>query len=159
MQIQRHPLPLRYGRLIEFIMSQVILPEMTDGNAHSLVDAFSYWLGCGSLAKDITGSDGKQCALGQCITKNDIEGFCKSAIGTVFGAADLAISNLEYDTGIYVGGEATLVETTSDSKVDYIEEGSYDGYIEVNDEKGSQGRTNVTGDWTGERVSKQKVSQ
>ena len=159
LQIRRHPLPLRYGRLIEFLLSEVLLPEMTDGNAKTLAGAFAYWLGCDDLAKSVTGSDKKVCALGQCIKHKDISGFCKTAISTVFGAADLAIGELEYDTGIFVGGRALLVETTSDGRVDYIEDGTYDGYIEVNEKGMSQGRSNISGKWSAERVSSRNVNK
>ena len=157
--VRRHPMPLRYGKLIQYILKQVVIPELTDGNANSLSDAFAYWLGCDSLGTSITGSDGEVCALDQCIEDDDISGFCKTAVSTLFGAADLAIGELKFDTGIYIGGEAELVETSSDGRVDYIEDGTWEGYVEVTDKGNTQGRSNISGVWSAERLSSRSVSQ
>ncbi|MFB6262204.1 MAG: hypothetical protein ABEL76_01075, partial [Bradymonadaceae bacterium] len=158
LQIDKHPLPLKYGKFVEYVLNQIILPELTNGNAHSLSGAFSYWVGCGSLASSVTGSDGKVCApqpVKQCLTDNDVKNFCKSAISTLFGAADLVIGELEYETGIEVGGEATLVETTSDGRVDYLEDGTYSGHVDVQGKgkKTSGGQSNISATWKGQRMS------
>lgn len=155
LRIERHDIPLNYGRLVKFVLNQVVIPELTGGEANSLSGAFSHWIGCESLADDITGSDDSVGALGVEVTASEISGFCESAVGSVFGLAELAISNLEYETGIRVGGDATLVETTSDGVVDYLEEGGYSGYIEVNDSESSSSsqRSNLSATWSGERVS------
>ena len=57
LQIDQHPLTLRYGRMIIYLLNDVILPELTDGNAHSMSEAFAYWIGCDNLAESLTGSD------------------------------------------------------------------------------------------------------
>ena len=114
LQIDQHPITLRYGRLIIYILNEVILPQLTGGNAHSMSEAFAHWLGCDRIALSITGSDREVCALGACVYADDIEGFCESATGTLFGFADVLIKGLEFDVGLRVGGEAKLVETDSD---------------------------------------------
>ncbi|MFW6053182.1 MAG: hypothetical protein ACOC9J_00040 [Persicimonas sp.] len=149
MVIQRHPISLRYGRLIMYILNEVILPEMTDGNAHSLSEAFTYWV-CDGMGSAITGSDGEICAAGYCVTDDDISGVCENAGSTVFGFADLLVSNLEYDVGLTVGGEADLVETTSDGFVDFLENGIYDGVMQNSDIGQTQGSP-VEATWSGER--------
>jgi len=159
LQIRRHPMPLRYGRLIQYVLKQVVIPELTDGNANTLADAFAHWLGCDSLGRSVTGSDGEVCAFNNCIQAEDIAGFCETAVGTIFSAADLAIGELAFDTGVYVGGEATFVETSSDGRVDYIEDGSWDGYIEVTEQGTTQGRSRISGEWSAERVSSRSTSQ
>lgn len=153
LEINRHPLPLKYGRLIQFVLNDLVIPELTDGNANSLAEAFGYWLGCGKLARGITGSDGEIGALGVEVKASQIEGFCNTAVATLFGAADLLLGELEYDTGITVGGEALLIESNSDGRVDYIEDGIWEGYIEVSGGGGmSGGRSNVGGTWEGKRL-------
>lgn len=129
LQIDQHPLTLRYGRLIIYILNEIIIPELTDGNASSLSEAFGYWIGCGSIAEGITGSDREACALGACVYADDIENFCNSAISTVFGFADAYVRTLEFDIGITVGGEATMIEEDSDGFVDRIENGTYEGFM------------------------------
>jgi hypothetical protein len=132
LQIDSHPISLRYGRLIMYMLNDVILPELTDGNAHSLSEAFSYWV-CDGLGTNITGSDGEICAAGYCVQDDDISGICESASSTVFSFADLLVSNLEYDIGMRIGGEGLLVETTSDGFVDFIEQGVYEGTMQNSD--------------------------
>ncbi len=157
LRIGQHPLPLRYGRLVKYVFNQVILPELTNGNASSLTGAFSHWLGCEDLARSITGGQSKVCALGNnaCLEASRIEQFCSSSIGSLFGAANLVIGGLEYDTDIYVGGEADLVEVTSDGRIDYMENGIYRGYLSVSGEPDQiiKGRSNIRATWRGERVS------
>src|SRR5699024_2775888 len=36
LQIDRHPINLRYGRLIIYVLNEVILPRITNDNAHSM---------------------------------------------------------------------------------------------------------------------------
>lgn len=136
LQIDNHTVSLRYGRLIIYVLNDVILPELTDGNAHSLSEAFAYWIGCDSLATGITGSDGELCALGACVTDDQIEGFCTSAVSTLFSFADLLIRSLEFDLGLNLGGEGKLIELTSDGRVDEIREGTFSGFMQSSE--GSQ---------------------
>jgi hypothetical protein len=130
LQIDTHTMSLRYGRLIIYVLNEVIIPQLTDDNAHSLSEAFAYWIGCDSLATSITGSDGEICALGACVYDDQIENFCSSAVSTLFGFADLLVRGLEFDIGLQLGGEATLIEIDSDGRVDRIEDGVFDGFLE-----------------------------
>lgn len=133
LQIDTHTVSLRYGRLIIYILNEVILPEITDGNAHSLSEAFAYWIGCDSLASSITGSDGEICALGACIQDTQIESFCQGAVSTIFGFADLIVRSLEFDLGLHLGGQGRLIELDSDGFVDKIEDGEFTGYMQSSD--------------------------
>lgn len=135
LQVDTHTLSLRYGRLIIYILNDILLPELTDGNANSLTEAFAYWIGCDSLADSLTGSSGEICALGACVTDSQIESFCSNAISTIFGFANLALEALEFDIGLRLGGEGTLIELDSDGFVDRIEEGEFTGFIQ-NSENG-----------------------
>lgn len=150
LQIDQHPQTLRYGRLIIYILNEIILPEVTNGNAHSLSEAFAYWIGCASLADSITGSDGEIGALGATITDDQIESFCSNSVSTVFGFADLIVNNLEFDLGMRIGGEATMIETTSDGFVDLMEDGVYEGYMQSSDSNGQGSPINAT--WSAERI-------
>ncbi len=128
LKIDSHPVSLRYGRLIIYILNNVMIPALTDNNANSLSEAFTYWIGCDSIAHTITGGD-ELCKFGGCVSASDIEGFCESATGAIFGIADVAIRGLEFDIGLRVGGEGVLFETDSDGRIDVIEEGLYRGSI------------------------------
>lgn len=150
LQIDTHTMSLRYGRLIIYVLNDIILPELTNGNAHSLSEAFAYWIGCDSLAMSITGSDGEICALGACIEADQIENFCSSAVSTLFGFADLLVRGLEFDIGLRLGGEGKLIEVDSDGRVDLIEDGVYEGFLESSE----NGRTSpFSATWEAERRS------
>lgn len=137
LQIDQHPLTLRYGRLIIYILNDIIIPELTNNNATSLSEAFAYWIGCDDLAVSLTGSDREVCALGACVYADDVAGFCSSAITTVFGFADALVRSLEFDIGLRVGGDAKLIEEDSDGFVDRIVDGTYEGFMTTAD--GGQG--------------------
>jgi hypothetical protein len=133
LQIDTHTLSLRYGRLILLILNEYILPQLTDGNANTLTDAFAYWIGCPTLALNITGSDGEICALGACLTNTQIENFCSSAVSTIFSFANIALQSLEFDIGLNLGGQGKLVEIDSDGFADLIEDGTFTGFIQNTD--------------------------
>lgn len=144
LQVDQHPITLRYGRLLIFVLNEVILPGVTNNQAHSLSEAFAYWINCPGIATGITGSDGEICALGACIYATDIEGFCSSTVSSVFGFADALIRNLEFDIGLTVGGQAKLIEEDSDGFVDKIEQGKFDGFVTRQDANGNANGQNLT---------------
>ncbi len=131
LQIYPHTVNLHYGRLIVYLLNEFILPALTDGQAHSLVDAILYWVGCDDLAYGITGSDGEICAVGVCIEADDIESVCNSAVRTVFGLGERLLENLEVESVLEMSGSARLVEMDGDQRVDEIVEGHYDGTINI----------------------------
>ena len=162
LQIDTHPITLRYGRLIIYVLEKVIIPQLTNGNATSLSEAFAYWIGCDSLATRITGSDGEICALGACVRDDQIAGFCTSTVTTLFGFADAAITNLEFDIGLTVGGEGKLIEIDSDGFVDKIEEGIYSGTLSVGSTQNgnpSGGGATVSATFEGTKVDFQTNNQ
>ncbi|MBA2661794.1 MAG: hypothetical protein H0U74_05830 [Bradymonadaceae bacterium] len=148
LQIDRHSVSLRYGNLIIYILNQVILPGLTDGNAHSMSEAFAYWIGCDRLANSII-PNGEVCALSVCIRASQIEGFCSTAVSTLFGFADLLVRGLEFDMGLHLGGSGKLIETTSDGFVDLIENGLFEGIIQNAD---GQSSSPFAATWQGERI-------
>ncbi len=150
LQIDTHPLSLRYGRLIIYVLNQVIIPQITNGNAHSLSEAFTYWV-CDGLVGAIANGSGQVCAPDPFNACFDAMGYCQSAVSTVFGFADMLVSNLEYDVGLRVGGQAKLVETTSDGFVDEITDGVFNGVMQ-NADLGQQQGSQVSADWTGTRI-------
>ena len=134
LQVDTHTVSLRYGRLIIYVLEEIVIPELTDGNATSLSDAFAYWIGCDSLAMSVTGSDMEVCAFDACVTADQIEGFCTGAVSTIFGFADLVVRSLEFDIGLHLGGEGKLIETDSDGLVDEIVDGTFTGFLQSTDQ-------------------------
>ena len=149
LEINEHPITLRYGRLIIYVLNEVILPAMTNGQARSLSEAFAYWINCPGIATGITGSDGQLCALGACIYATDIQRFCASTVSTVFGFADAIVRNLEFDIGLKVVGKGKLIEEDSDGLVDKIEDGTFTGFVTRQDSAGGQQLTSpVSATWS-----------
>ena len=133
LQIDQHTVSLRYGRLIQYLLNDVMLPAVTDGNANSMSEAFAYWFGCDSIVGSIISGD-EVCAANYCLEAETLEDFCETAVSTVFGFADILIGTLEYDMGLQLGGEGRLIEESSDGLVDYIEDGVYEGFIQDSDD-------------------------
>lgn len=151
LHIDQHTVSLRYGRLIMYALNDVILPTVTDDNANSMSEAFSYWFGCDSLVDSLI-PDGEVCAAGYCLAASTVEDACETAVSAVFGFADLLIDNLEFDMGLRLGGEGRLIEETSDGLVDRINEGIFSGYIEDSSD-GTPTTSSFDAIWEGERVS------
>lgn len=149
LQIDRHPISLNYGRLIMYVLNEVILPQVTGGSAHSMGEAMDQWI-CGGLGRAVTGSDGEICVdlavWRGCLYDHQISGFCSSVIGTVFGLADLLVSNLELDIRFSVAGEGTVLETNSDGLVDVIRNGTFEGFIQ-NTNPGQGSASPITATW------------
>ena len=132
LQINRHPVSLRYGRLIIYVLNDVILPRLTDGNATSMSEAFAYWIGCDDLANSII-PNGEVCAADYCLQATTVANFCDSAVSTIFSFADMMVRGLEFDMGLQLGGSGRLIEEDSDGLVDRIEEGLFDGFVQASD--------------------------
>ncbi len=128
LQIDQHTVSLRYGRLIMYVINDVILPAVTNGNANSMSEAFAYWLGCGNLVDSLMPS-GELCAFDYCLQAQTVENFCDAAVSTLFGFADILINSLEFDMGLSLGGSGRLVEETSDGIVDRITNGHFMGVV------------------------------
>lgn len=143
LQIDQHAVSLRYGRLIIYVINDVILPAVTNGNANSMSEAFAYWLGCDSLANAII-PNGQICAAGYCLQASTIENFCSTAVSTIFGFADILINSLAFDMGLSLGGTGRLVEETSDGVVDRIAPGQFSGVIQRD---GGQSSSPFTSHW------------
>lgn len=147
LRISEHPLSIRYGRLISYILEEVLLPALTNGRAHKMSKAFSLWI-CEPLAEGVTGDNDKICALNHCIEQKKIDNTCSSAASTVFGFADTLVNQLKLKLNLSVAGRGKLLETNSDRKVDKIVDGKFQGTLE--NVAGQQ--SPVFADWTAERM-------
>ncbi|MBU0554191.1 hypothetical protein KKF91_19105 [Myxococcota bacterium] len=127
--IDSHTMDLQYGRLILFVLNEIILPWIADG-ARNIRDALLYMANCPSMARGITGSDGELDFAGISIADaDDIEGWCTSAMGLVGDVAAAIIGRLRIDTRLTLRGEMIFIEETDDLVVDRVEQGHWDGVI------------------------------
>ena len=140
--IQNHPVDLRYGELIVYIINQVILPSIA-GGATSFSDALVYWINCDGIATNISNIS----VAGQSISYDTAYGACEGTIGFLgtilgFGEALLSLQNLP--STLSLAGEVTLAETTGDFQVDELRDGNWGGVISFGD-----GSAPIQATWSG----------
>ena len=145
--IDRHAVDFNYGALILFILEMYLFPAITGDPAPvSLEDVFSSIIDCESFATFITGSDGEICVIG-CITDDDLEGFCDGAVSMVFGTLfEGFVGALAFESVIEMRGSCVLVNSDTDLEVEELNEGLYNGTINVAGEG-----SNFEADFVGQR--------
>lgn len=141
--IDAHPMALRYGRIILEVLNEVILPGMTDGQAHSLSEAFAYWIGCDSIGESLANS--------LPLDATTIAGFCQVAVTAGFGMVDQYVLGLDTPADYSIAGEGWMFDTSSDGKADLIEDGRYTGTISAQGANG-QAIAPISATWTGRRL-------
>lgn len=152
LKLERHDINLQYGRLILFVLNEMILPRIADG-ARSLTDALLNAFDCLDLAASMTGDDGfwgvclPQWLSGRCIglEDDDIAGICEGAARLVGGIASDLIGGLAIDSRLSLEGECKMYEDTDDLLVDRLEQGEWNGNVRVQGDEGED----FSGDWRG----------
>ncbi|MCA9543146.1 MAG: hypothetical protein KC613_02120 [Myxococcales bacterium] len=134
--IDSHTLDLQYGRLILFVLNQVILPYIADG-ANNLRDGLLNLVNCPGFANGITGGN-SHLRLGgiNIVSRNTIEGWCTTVFGVAGDLAESIIGRLRIDTRLTVDGEMIMVENTDDLTVDALVEGVWRGTIRAGQDQG-----------------------
>lgn len=127
--IDPHGVDLRYGKLIVFIINEVILPQIA-GGATNINDALHYWFGCDGFANAVSGIS----ILGQSVSYNDAYRLCTGVIDGIggllgFGTALLGLADLP--STMVLGGEVTFNEIDGDFLVDELIDGTWNGTINL----------------------------
>jgi hypothetical protein len=127
--IFQHEIRLNYGKLVLYVLNDIVIAAITDGKAHSLTEVAHLWIDCPGIAKGIKD------ALGGAAPANiekEIENGCKVAVDSVFGFATNYLDALSLSTTMMMSGTGTLVDDNCDSdlKVDRIINGVYDGFLQ-----------------------------
>lgn len=141
LDIQTHRIQLNYGRLILFVLNELLLPAISNGQYHDLRDAVIGFVDCPNIAGNVVGDFLE--ALG--IDQDEVAGFCEDAIGWIVDPIVLTIYGLGADSRVRLFGTALLVDDNDDLIVDRIIDGEWTGYIELD-----QGGGNTGGQFTGE---------
>lgn len=145
--IDPHTMDLQYGRLILFVLNNIILPFIADG-ANNLRDALLNLANCPAFANGITGGGGHLRIAGINIASRDtIEGWCRTVIGLAGDAASAIIGRLRVDTRLTLQGTMVLLEESDDLVVDALQSGVWTGVIRTNQDEGPPFR----GDFEGTR--------
>jgi hypothetical protein len=127
--IDAHGLDLQYGRLILFVLNNLLLPRIADG-ANNIRDALLNLGNCPGFANGLTGGR-SHLRLGgiNIISRDAIEGWCTTILGVAGDVAASILGGLRIDTRMRLSGEMLLVEETDDLQVDAIVEGVWNGRL------------------------------
>ena len=127
MQIHEHKIDFSYGKLVLFVLDEIILPGVTGGKAHSLQDALALWLNCKGISKGILGKIASWFGG----SSQDVEKVCNLAVSSLGGFLGAFLGALQIDTDMSLRGQCTLVDKDDDLKVDLLKNGVYSGEIET----------------------------
>ncbi|MBM4291682.1 MAG: hypothetical protein FJ138_09740 [Deltaproteobacteria bacterium] len=145
--INLHTMDLQYGRLVMFLLNNLLLPRVANG-ATSLSQALLNLANCPSFANRLTGGrDYLRLGGINVVRRSTIEGWCTTAMSAAGSAAGLIIGGLEVDTRMDLQGEMVFVEETDDLTVDKVAEGRWWGAIRTAQETAPP----FSGDFAGER--------
>ena len=136
--IDQHAIGLNYGRMVQYVLNEVVIKRLTGGKAHSLTEVAHLWLDCTALSQGILA----QVATTFGGTQADIEGICNQAVDSVIAGAVGWIDRLSIDTPMYVSGSARLVDSNCDNMVEKITKGQTAGYVQ-----GGASQVPITGDF------------
>jgi hypothetical protein len=130
LDIDNHTIKINYGKLILFVLNEIILPAIT--GEHNLTDAILSFINCAGIADKFSNSvlDG----IG--VSESDIEGFCTNGITWIVKPVEFIVGGLALDSQLRLSGKATLVDTDDNLIVDEIIDGDYVGHIEVDGQEG-----------------------
>ena len=137
--IDNHVIQISYGKLILFVLNELILKTLTGENTFK--GAVLKFVNCDSIAATFSNSvlDG----IG--LDEAKLADYCVSTIGLLITPIETWIGNLALDSQLRLSGHATMVDETDDLYVDKLIDGVYSGTIEQN---GGPGPT-FKGTWSG----------
>lgn len=143
--INQHAIKLNYGKLVLYVINELIVASITGGQAHSLKEAMHLWINCRSIARGILGEITSWFGG----SRQQIEDVCIGAIDFLFGFVDVFLGALTLDTELSLSGTGVLVDETCDLAVDRIINGTYVGYVQ-----GNMSQASVTGKFTAVKQKK-----
>ncbi|NOZ00465.1 MAG: hypothetical protein GXP54_01065 [Deltaproteobacteria bacterium] len=125
--INQHAIKLNYGKLVLFVLNEIVIANITSCQAHSVKDAAKLWFDCGSVASGILG----QIASWFGGTEQDVENVCNKAIDFLLTPVDMFLGALTLDTELSLQGNGVLVDEDCDLLVDQITNGKYTGQVQT----------------------------
>ncbi|MEZ4463715.1 MAG: hypothetical protein R3F60_11645 [bacterium] len=131
-----HTMDLQYGRLILFVLNNIVLPFIADG-ARSIREALLNLANCPSFANRATGGrDHLRIAGIDVVSRDTIERWCISGMTIIGDAASAILGRLRVDTRLTLQGELIFLEETDDLAVDAMTDGVWRGVIRTADDEG-----------------------
>ncbi len=149
LRMDPHDINLQYGRLILFVLNELILPAVADG-AHSLAEAVINVIDCEGLGWAVTGDDGEWggsfLGIGVEFDVDDVIGWCEGAAEWLGEAAEGILEDLAFDSVLTIEGTCDLYEDDFDLIVDRLENGHYRGWFNVDGIQGNEFQGEFRGD-------------
>jgi|JI10StandDraft_1071094.scaffolds.fasta_scaffold14786_7 hypothetical protein len=131
-----HTMDLQYGRLILFVLNNIVLPFIADG-AMTIRDALLNLANCPQFANRATGGrDHLRIAGIDVVSRDTIEDWCTTGMTIIGDAASAILGRLRVDTRLTLQGELLFVEETDDLQVDAMTDGVWRGVIRTSDDEG-----------------------
>lgn len=136
--VHEHEVGLHYGKLVLYVLNEIIIKTITNDQASSLIEVVHLWLDCNSIADSIDD------ILGGIVERDDIYNVCYDGVDSVFGFVDDYLGALTLGSSLVLRGSATLVDDNCDPdlKVDRLINGVWTGNLQ-----GSSQQAAVTGTW------------
>lgn len=125
MTINQHEIGLNYGKLVLFAINEIILKNVTGGQATTILDAAKLWINCKSIAAGIL----KDIASWFGGSQQDVENACNSTVDTLFSTVQTLIGNLSLPTTLQLTGSCRLVDSGCDLRVDELVDGKWSGTV------------------------------
>ncbi len=123
MSIDSSTIKLNYGKLIMFVLTNVILKAITGETTFQA--AMSKLVNCAGIAKGIGGS-----ILGKLgLSESTVKGVCDSAVALLVLPIEQLIGGLALDSKLMLTGSCTMVDGNDDLKVDELIDGVWVGTI------------------------------
>lgn len=137
--LNQHAIKLNYGKLVLFVLNELIIANLTGGKAHTLKEVVHMWLDCAAISQGVLG----EIASWFGGSASDIEGVCNTTIDFLFGYVDVFLNALTLDTEMALQGNGLMIDKDCDLRVDEIINGKYVGYVQGS----SVQQASITGDF------------
>jgi hypothetical protein len=128
--IHTHKIDFSYGKLILFVLNELIIKNITDGKANTLTEAVKLWIDCKAISEGLFGDLFQVVTLGL-LDKKDVEKVCDGMISTLAGFVTAFLGALTLDTNLSIQGSCIMVDMDDNLKLDQLKDGKYTGFIET----------------------------
>lgn len=141
--LNQHEIKFNYGKLVLYVINEVVIAGLTGGQAHSMLELIFMWLDCKAFSEGTIGDIYEALGIGN---KTDLEDFCRNTMTGLFGFLEAFLNALALDTTLSLTGNARMIDGDCDLVVDQIINGVYTGYVQ-----GDTSQALVTGDFEATR--------
>ncbi len=141
LSIDSSTIKLNYGKLILFVLTQVVLKKITGET--TFIGAMQKLVNCAGIASGIGNS-----ILGKLgLSESTVKGFCDTTVSLLVLPLEQYIGGLALDSNLSLTGKCMMEDNNDDLKVDKLTDGVWTGTINV---QGAAGKA-FKGDFTATR--------